>query len=114
MHIFKYSPRKGTKAAEMKRQIDGKIKEERSQKLIKLSDENQEKYNKKYIGKEIEVLWEEEKKGFYQGHTKNYILTIIKSQENLENKITKVKCVESYYDHIIAEMEKCNKTVTNA
>ncbi len=103
MHIFKYSPRKGTKAAEMKGQIDGKIKEERSERLIKLSDENQEKYNKNYIGEEIEVLWEEEKNGFYQGHTKNYILTIIKSQENLENQITKTRCVRSCCNHIIVE-----------
>ena len=41
MHIFKYSPRKGTKAAQMKQQIDGAKKEERSHKLIELSDENE-------------------------------------------------------------------------
>ena len=70
MHIFKYSPRKGTKAAQMKEQIDGKIKEERSQKLIVLSDQNEREYNEAYVGKEVEVLCEEKKDGCYQGHTK--------------------------------------------
>ena len=59
MHIFKYSPRKGTKAAVMKDQIDGKIKEERSKKLIALSDENEKMYNSQYVGKEVSVLFEE-------------------------------------------------------
>ena len=48
MHIFKYSPRKGTKAAIMPNQIEGNIKEERSRKLIALSDENEKEQNKKY------------------------------------------------------------------
>ena len=45
MHVFKYSPRKGTVAESMPNQIDGKIKEKRSQILINLSDENQKAYN---------------------------------------------------------------------
>lgn len=103
MHIFKYSPRKGTKAAQLPQQIDGKIKEQRSQKLIQLSNQNQEFYNKKYIGKEVEVLFEEEKSGYYQGHTKNYILAIIKSKQNLENTIIKAKCTDAKIEHIILE-----------
>src|SRR5699024_10148078 len=58
-HIFKYSQRKGTRAAVMQNQVDGNIKEERSRKLIALSDENEREYNQKYIGKEVEVLFEE-------------------------------------------------------
>ena len=64
MHIFKYSPRKGTKAAIMKNQIPGNIKEERSRKLIELSDKKQKEHNEKYIGKNLEVLFEE-KEGEY-------------------------------------------------
>lgn len=69
MHIFKYSPRKGTKAAEFENQIDGKIKNIRSDKLIALSNKNEEDFAKIYIGKTIEVLFENET----EGHTKNYI-----------------------------------------
>ena len=103
MHIFKYSQRKGTKAAEMKEQVDGKIKEERSQKLIELSNHNEMEYNKKYIGKEVEVLIEEKKDGYYRGHTKNYILAYIKSNKNLENKIIKAKCKKAENTYIIVD-----------
>ena len=92
MHIFKYSPRKGTKAANMKEQIDGNIKEQRSQKLIKLSDENEKRYNESYIGKELEVLFEEKEGDYFKGHTTNYIMVKVKEENNkLENKIKKVK-----------------------
>ena len=90
MHIFKYSPRKGTKAAVMSNQIDGSIKEERSSKLINLSHENEIRYNKKEIGKEVEVLWEEQEGEFIKGHTTNYKVVKIKYQQ-IENTITKVK-----------------------
>ena len=59
MHIFKYSPKKGTVAKNMKNQIDGKVKEERSSKLITLSDKNQNECNDKYIGKVVKALFEE-------------------------------------------------------
>lgn len=103
MHIFKYSPRKGTKAAEMKEQVNGNIKEERSKKLIELSDENEKEYNEKYIGKEVEILFEEEKEGLYKGHTQNYILAYYKTNKKLENKIVRVKCIGTETEHIIVE-----------
>ena len=101
MHIFKYSQRKGTKAASMENQIDGNIKEERSQKLIELSNKNEYSYNKEYIGKNVEVLIEEEKNGYYLGHTKNYILAHIKSDKNIENSIINAKCEEAKTEYVI-------------
>ena len=91
MHIFKYSPREGTPAAKMPNQVDGNIKEQRSQKLIELSDQNQLWYNQKHIGKPVEVLFEEEKDGVWSGYTKNYIKVNIKSSKNLENQLVTVK-----------------------
>ena len=90
MHVFKYSPRSGTKAAQMKEQIDGNKKEIRSNRLLELSDKNQQEQNKKEIGKVVEVLWEEYKDGYYIGHTTNYEEVKINTQEQLENTITKV------------------------
>ena len=88
MHIFKYSPRKGTKAENMPNQVDGNIKEVRSKKLIELSDLNETNYLKSYIGKKISVLWEEEKNGVIKGHTPNYLLAEIGvSDELLKNSI---------------------------
>ncbi len=94
-------------------QIDGNQKEERSQRLIALSSQKEEDYHKSYLGKEVEILWEEEKNGYYQGHTQNYLLAWCKSTQYLENKITKAKCVEAKADHLLVEVAQCNKTVTN-
>ena len=91
MHVFKYSPRKGTKAAEMKNQIPGDIKEIRSKRLLELSDENEIRYLDSYIGKEVEVLFEEFDGEFYKGHTANYIMVLAKSDNDLTNKIVNVK-----------------------
>lgn len=96
MHIFKYSPREGTIAAKMTNQIDGNIKEERSNKLIELSNRNEKEYNESYIGKCVDVLFEEKKDGVWSGYTKNYVRVFYKSGENLENKIISVKIREIY------------------
>ena len=90
MHVFKYSQRSGTVAAKMHNQIDGNIKEKRSNKLIELSDKNEEEYNKKYIGKEVKVLLEEREGEYLKGHTTNYMVVKMKTNENLENTIQKV------------------------
>mgnify|MGYP000334531245 CR=1 FL=1 len=106
MHIFKYSPRNGTKAAKMEGQIDGGQKEKRSQKLIELSNTNETKYNKSYIGKTVEVLFEEEKQGIYKGHTKNYILAYLEQEQdedNLDNKIVKVQCYMAKTHYILVK-----------
>lgn len=105
MHVFKYSPRRGTKAAVMLNQINGDIKEERSKKLIELSDRNEIEYNNSYIGKNVEVLFEEEKDGMYKGHTQNYIMVYCQSKENLDNKIMDIVCEKAEKEHIIAIME---------
>ena len=99
MHIFKYSPKKGTVAKNMKSQIDGKVKEERSSKLIELSDNNQNEYNEEYIGKKVKVLFEEYKKGYFKGHTTNYIMVNVKedkiNEEKIVNNILNVKITEN-------------------
>ncbi len=99
MHIFKYSQRKGTKAAVMPNQVDGKIKEERSKKLIELSNENEYNYNRKHIGKQVEVLFEEREGEYLKGHTTNYIVVKHKTDKNdLINKIAKVTVSEAKQD----------------
>lgn len=94
MHVFKYSPRKGTVAAKMKEQISPEIKEERSNKLIELSNENEIEFLEKYIGKDLEVLFESKtQEGYIEGHTTNYIKVKTKN-EGLENTIKNVKILK--------------------
>lgn len=99
MHVFQYSPRKGTRAAGMPNQVDGNIKEARSKRLIELSNNNQLEYNKSLIGQNVEVLFEdkevEEGYTYYKGHTKNYILVKYKTEDELENTLKEVKVVEA-------------------
>ena len=108
MHIFKYSPKKGTVAIKMKNQVDGKIKEERSKKLIELSNKNQNEYNESYIGKTVKVLFEEYKNGYFKGHTANYIMVNVKA--NLEdeskfvNKILDVKIEENKNEELYGKI----------
>ena len=106
MHVFQYSPRKGTRAAVMPNQVDGNVKEKRSRKLIELSNENQKRYNEKLVGKEVEVLFEdqaiEEKKKYFKGHTQNYILVKYETDENLENTLKSVKIKSADVEHVNA------------
>ena len=87
-HIFKYSPRKGTRAAEMKEQIDGKVKEERSKALIALNDINEQGFIEKYINKNVKVLLEQQVKGkenIFEGYTENYIKVEVEKPENIKS-----------------------------
>ncbi len=91
IHTFKYSKRKGTVAEKMPNQVLPEIQEQRSKKIIKLSDEMQKKYNDSYIGKKVKVLFEEKEGKYYKGHTTNYMMIYTKTERNLENKIETVK-----------------------
>lgn len=108
MHIFKYSPKKGTVAIKMKNQIDGKVKEERSKKLIELSNKNQNEYNESYIGKTVKVLFEEYKNVYFKGHTANYIMVNAKGnltdESKIVNKILNVEIVENNNEELYGKI----------
>ncbi|SFU84619.1 threonylcarbamoyladenosine tRNA methylthiotransferase MtaB [Butyrivibrio sp. INlla21] len=77
MHVFKYSPRKGTVAAGMKDQLTDKEKSARSDVLLDLTKKQSECYRELFIGKELSVLWEDEErisgKRYMIGHTDRYV-----------------------------------------
>ena len=102
MHVFPYSPRKGTRAAVMPNQVDGNIKEQRSKKLIELSNKNQKEYNNKYIGKTVEVLFEDREGEYYKGHTPNYILVKYKTSEILENVVKNIEILRADTEYVEA------------
>ena len=93
MHVFKYSPRKNTKAAIMENQVDGEIKDARSEKLLKLSNKDQNEYNNSFIGKIVDVLFEEKNGKYFVGHTDNFIHVKVEDSKNIENKICKVRII---------------------
>lgn len=99
MHIFKYSKRKGTRAAVMPDQIDEQIKAARSEKLIALGHDMSKEFRKFYIGKNEEVLFEEKAvigdKEYFVGYTKEYVKVAKETAENLENQIVsgRISCM---------------------
>ena len=111
MHIFKYSPRQGTVAAKMPNQIDANIKEQRSKRLIELSNKNEKNFIEINIGKTLEVLFETKTNDEYtEGHTTNYIVVKAKG-EKLENTTQIVK-IEKVENNILTG-KICNNLVTN-
>ncbi|MDO5755054.1 MAG: tRNA (N(6)-L-threonylcarbamoyladenosine(37)-C(2))-methylthiotransferase MtaB [Tissierellia bacterium] len=91
IHVFKYSPRKGTKAAQMKNQINGRIKKERSNRLIEAGKIETKQFLEKYCHYPLEVLWEERSEdGHMEGYTTNYIRIRGPYDKNKTNKIEEV------------------------
>ena len=105
MHIFKYSKRKGTRAAVMPDQIDEQIKAARSEKLIALGHDMSKEFRKFYIGKNEEVLFEEKAvigdKEYFVGYTKEYVKVAKETDENLENQIVSGRISGMLTDEIL-------------
>lgn len=107
MHIFKYSPRKGTKAAGMKNQVDGNIKEERSSRLIDLSEKLEADFIKKLEGESTQVLYEQRISGIedkYEGYTPNYIKVVTDSKEDITGCIIDTTLKKACKEYMIGEI----------
>lgn len=105
MHIFKYSKRKGTRAAVMPDQIDEQVKAARSEKLIALGHDMSKEFRKFYIGKNEEVLFEEKAvigdKEYFVGYTKEYVKVAKKTDKNLEKQIVSGRISGMLTDEIL-------------
>jgi threonylcarbamoyladenosine tRNA methylthiotransferase MtaB len=90
MHIFKYSKRKGTKAAVMPDQVPEEQKAQRSAVLLAMAQEMSEEYRSYYLGKTEQALFEEEVEingeKYFTGYTKEYVKLAVKTDKNLENQ----------------------------
>jgi threonylcarbamoyladenosine tRNA methylthiotransferase MtaB len=117
MHIFQYSKRQGTRAAVMKDQIPENIKKIRSADLISLGDKMSKEFRAFYLGREEDVLFEEEVQfsslvqetiktneeisgKFYVGYTREYVKVVKYSTEPLENRIVKGTLTKMLNDEI--------------
>ena len=104
-HVFKFSIRKGTRAAKMENQVPDQIKTKRSNELLALHEVNSTKYLQEHFGKELEVLMEEkmsiDEKTYFVGHTKEYIRVAVRTEEDLTNQFVTVKAKEILKDQIL-------------
>ena len=105
IHVFKYSPRKGTPASKLENQVHGSIKNERSDRLIRIGNQVANRFMEGFIGKKMEVLFEEEKEGYFEGYTTNYLRVKAKTDEDVHGKILPVKIVTKEDDILIGQMQ---------
>ena len=97
VHTFPYSDRYGTPASEMSGKIDGNVKKRRVKEIIELSNELERKFYEKFYNRQLDVLFEEEKDGYFIGHTANFIKVKVKGNY----KINEIFSVLLSSDNII-------------
>ena len=94
-HVFKYSRRRGTRAAVMEHQVPEQLKTERSQLLLELDRENSAAYILEQRGRTVEILIEEklvlDGTEYQVGHTKEYIRAAVRADEDLTNRIVSAR-----------------------
>ncbi len=108
LHVFPFSPRKGTKAATMPDQVPKKIKERRTHEMIALGRELALSFAERFKGKTLHVLAEEEadaEPGWLEGYTDNYIRVRFPGGDELKNCIIPVKITEVEEDVCLGEMD---------
>ena len=105
IHVFPFSPKKGTPAAKRKDQLLNNVKSERSRHLIEISDALGEDFINSFVGKEMDVLFErKDNNGFWEGHTTNYIKVKARNNDELENVIRKVKITKAFAEEAEGEI----------
>ena len=107
VHVFKYSPRKGTPAAKYSDQVPAPEKDRRSHEMMAVVQKNQHLFYKNYLGKEVEVLFEQPLSGvagYYEGLTVNYIPVAAASEVVLEGKVQTVKLEVIENDKIMGKI----------
>ena len=103
VHVFPYSVREGTKAANME-QLTKHIKESRAAELSTITEEIRREYLKQQIGKTVEVLFEVSKDGYTEGYTKNYTPVRVFTQENYQGEIKQVTIKNAVNDYCEGEI----------
>lgn len=106
IHVFPYSPKRGTPAAARKDQLPNAVKSQRSHKLIELSDKMAADFLREYIGQDVEVLYERAvEDGIYEGHTTNYIKVRGRSEKDLTNQICKTHITQAETEELFGEVD---------
>jgi len=105
IHVFKFSPRKETKAAQMSDQIAPQIKEDRSERLITLAKAMEVDFNKKMLGKVWDVLVEEGRHdGLLEGCAGNYVKLRFEGPEELKGEVIRVRAMNVQGDGVLGEI----------
>jgi threonylcarbamoyladenosine tRNA methylthiotransferase MtaB len=115
IHVFPFSPRPGTPAADMPDQIGEKVKAERDHRLLELSHNLHREFSARLAGQVTPVLWEKETSpgsNIYSGLTDNYLRVFAPSGKPLSNEITPVKLTRLHSKGLWGEPLPGNSTST--
>jgi len=95
IHVFPYSPRQETQAAQMPQPVGTQVKKERSQRMLTLARESTQSFSRQFLGKTMPVLWEKRTgDDLWSGLTDNYIRVYTRSNKDLTNELLPVKLVK--------------------
>lgn len=106
IHVFPYSRREGTKADIMENQIKEEVKKERVKKIMELSKKLEQEYMEKFLNRELEFIPEVKKDNYLIGHTGNYIMVKVESNEELNHNSKTIKINEIEYPYAIGIFTK--------
>jgi threonylcarbamoyladenosine tRNA methylthiotransferase MtaB len=105
MHVFPYSARSGTSAAKMPGAVPEPLKRERVQRLMRLAAEMSETYRARFVGREVEVLWETQPEaGTWEGLTPHYVRVRARSEAGLHNQRTLARTTGLHENGVQAEV----------
>jgi threonylcarbamoyladenosine tRNA methylthiotransferase MtaB len=105
IHVFSFSPRPGTAAEKMPGQLSSEVKKERSRQMLALAKESAREFQSGFLGRKMEVLYEQQSGGFYNGLTGNYIKVYTRSSEVLTNRILPAKLIKIYRDGVWGDID---------
>jgi len=109
LHIFRFSPRKGTRAYSIKPDIEEKVKKERSKLLRDLGNKLSQDFASQFLGKTLTVLAEDQpdtESGLLFGYTENYIPVLFKGKEELKNKLIRIRLSEIKEGKVLGKVEE--------
>ena len=114
LHVFSYSPRPGTAAAQFSNQVHGRVKKERTHRMIELGKQLSHKFHQQFLGKTLNVLWETnvgaDNGGLrWVGYTDNYIRVHANGPADLFNQITPTEIAEATPDGVLGSIVMSEK-----
>jgi threonylcarbamoyladenosine tRNA methylthiotransferase MtaB len=106
MHIFNFSPRPGTRAAEMPNPVDPQIAQVRHQRLADLAKEMSLEFNQRFVGQTVSVLVEGYKEGICSGGSEHYISTSFQGSEKQKRTVVSVGISTASSNGLVGEVVK--------
>ena len=103
-HAFTYSDRKGTGSYNLKPKVDHHVKKERNRIMIEMGERKKLAFYDSFLGRSMNVLFEESHDGWWEGFSDNYMRVAVKSESDLKNEIKQVRLIEVKNQKILGEI----------